>query len=858
MTRVALKGLVARKTRAVLTALAIVLGVSMISGTFVLTDSIQRAFDSIFQTSYGHTDAVISARSNTTTWNGSSPTVAPRVLGQVRKLPGVGLAVGELIDFNQETPVQMLDRNGHVVNASGKTFTFGVDPAYQRFNPLTLATGRWAHGPHEVVLDAQTAKQQGLRPGADVRFSAHGHDGTFRLVGTAKFGGVSSVGATFEIFDVPTAQHLLGVPGFTSVYIADKPGVTPLQVTGQIAPILPHSLQVKTGSAQANAAAHHTASAVKIIRYALLAFAAIALFVGAFVIFNTLSITVAQRTRELATLRTLGASRRQVLRSVLAEAFAIGLAASTAGLVLGFGLARVLMWLFEQFGASAPEAGTVIAPRTVVVSLLAGTLVTVVAGFVPARRSTRVPPIAAVREGAEIPDTPLTRSLPIAGLAVLSLSLGAVTSGALVGSLSVGLRLLLLGAGTIGTLLGVAMLAKYMVRPLARLVGWPARRFGGAAGDLAQRNSGRNPARTAATASALMIGVTLISFLAVLASGLSSSESTAVHDQLRGQYLITSSGAGNGGEADQPFTYPQGVDPARWPNVVVASTVRSGTATVAGASAAVSGIVPATIARQYAFHWAQGSDRTVRALTGGEAILRRDFARSHHLAAGDTFTMVVGGRPHSERVAGVYSPPAFDPLLGEVLVDQGSFDRAFAHPQDLYTVLTTDRSVDASLPSLQRQVAHLPDLRIQSVDRFVVGRAASTKTTLDLVYVLLGLAVVISLFGMVNTLLLTTFERTREIGMLRAVGLTRRQTRRMIRHEAVTTSLIGALLGIGIGILLAAIVTRAFASDGVAFSIPVNTIAVFLALAVAAGVLAAVMPARRAARLDVLDALHYE
>lgn len=220
--------------------------------------------------------------------------------------------------------------------------------------------------------------------------------------------------------------------------------------------------------------------------------------------------------------------------------------------------------------------------------------------------------------------------------------------------------------------------------------------------------------------------------------------------------------------------------------------------------------------------------------------------------------MNVGGRPHAERVAGVYSPPVFDPLLGEVLVDQGSFDRAFPHPQDLYTVLTTDRSVDASQPALQRRMDRLPDLRIQSVDRFVAGRAASTKTTLDLVYVLLGLAVVISLFGMVNTLLLTTFERTREIGMLRAVGLTRRQTRRMIRHEAVTTSLIGALLGIGIGVLLAAIVTRAFASDGVAFAIPVNTIAVFLALAVAAGVLAAVMPARRAARLDVLDALHYE
>ncbi|MGN6380745.1 MAG: ABC transporter permease [Gaiellales bacterium] len=858
MTRVGIKGLLARRTRAVLTALAIVLGVSMISGTFVLTDSIQRAFDSIFQTSYAHTDAVVSARSSTTTWNGSSPTVSPSVLGRVRRLPGVAVAAGELIDFNQQTPAQLLDRQGHVVNGSGKTFTFGVDPAYQRFNPLTLSSGHWASGPGQVVLDTHTAKQQGLRPGDDVKFSARGRVVSFRLVGTAIFGGVSSIGATFEIFDVPTAQHLLGVPGYTSISVAAKPGVTPLQVAGQIAPVLPPSAQVKTGAAQANAAAHHTASAIRIIRYVLLAFGGIALFVGAFVIFNTLSITVAQRTRELATLRTLGASRRQVLRSVLAEALAIGVAASAAGLVLGVAIARGLSWVFGQLGATVPQSGTVIAPRTIVVSLVAGTVVTVLAGFVPARRSTRVPPIAAVREGAQVPETQLARSLPALAVTVFAASLGAVTAGALVGSLSVGVRLTMLGLGTIGTLLGVTLLAKYLVRPLARLIGWPATRFGGSAGDLARRNAGRNPARTAATASALMIGVSLISFLAVLASGLSTSEGTAVHDQFRGGYVITSSGAGNGGDTNQPFTYPHGVDPATWPGVASASTVRSGSATVASASAVVSGIDPGTIAGQYSFHWAVGSDRTVRTLHSGQAIVRHDFATSHHLAAGDTFTMTVGHHGYAERVAGIYSPPAFDPLLGEVLIAQRSFDQAFAHPQNLYTLLTTTSTGGASLPSLRRQLAALPDLRVQSVSGFANSRSSGTRATLDLVYVLLGLAVVVSLFGMINTLVLTTFERTREIGMLRAVGFTRRQTRRMIRHEAVTTSLIGAMLGIGIGTLLAAIVTRAFAADGVAFSIPVNTIAAFLVIAIGAGVLSAVMPARRAARLDVLHALHYE
>ena len=854
MTRVALKSLLARKVRTLLTALAVVLGVSMISGTFMLTDSIQRAFDGIFQISYGHTDAVGSSRSSKTTWTGGSPTVSPDVLTRVRSLSGVAIATGELIDFNQQTPAELLDRSGHVVN-SGSTFTFGIDPTEPRFNPLGLVSGHWASGASQVVLDAHTAQQQRLRIGDTVRVLARGRERSFQLVGTARFAGVATIGAAIEIFDVPTAQQLLGEHGYTSIYVAAKSGVTPVEVANQIAQILPAQLQVKTGAQQANSAAHHVVEAVKIIRYVLLAFGGIALFVGAFVIFNTLSITVAQRTRELATLRTIGASRGQVLRSVLVEALAIGLLASAMGLGLGVALARALSWLFNQLGATAPESGTVIAPRTIIVSLAAGTLVTVIAGIGPARRSTRVAPIAAVREGAVTQETRLARSLPILGLVIVAASLGSVTAAAVMGSLTVGVRVSLLGAGTIGTLLGVAMLAKHLVQPLGQVLGLPVSRIGGVAGDLARHNSRRNPGRTASTASALMIGVTLVSFLSVLASGLSSSESSAVHAQLRSDYVITS---GTGGSTTAPFTYMGGIDPARWPGVASASTVRNGSASVDGSTEYVSGIDPASIGGQYTFRWAHGSDRIVEALASGQAIVRHDFAKSKHLAVGDQLTIAVGGRHVHDRVVGIYSPPVFDPLLGQVLIDQHSFDAAFPHPQDLYTFLTVGNSQAASAAALGRHLAGQPDLRIRSVSGFVTSRGSGTKSTLDLVYVLLGLAIVVSLFGMVNTLVLTTFERTREIGMLRAIGLTRRQTRRMIRQESIITSLIGAILGIAVGTVLAALVTRAFANDGVAFSIPLRTIAVFLGIAIGAGVIAAVMPARRAARLDILAALHYE
>ena len=847
MIAVALKGLAGRKVRALLTALAVVIGVTMVSGTLVLTDTIQKAFDGIFSASYAQTDAVIAGKEIVKGSESGAATVPESLLAQVRALPEVEAAGGTIAPIASNS-AKIFGRDGKAVGSGGAPqFGLGNDASLPQFSPLKLKTGQWPAGPGQVALDADTAAGEKFKVGDTVTVATLGAKHRYEVTGVATFGGVDSLGgATIAIWDLPTAQKLLDKEGrFDSISIAAKDGTSSADLVRAVEPLVPASLEVKDSEQQAAADAKDTNVIVNAIRYFLLGFGGIALFVGAFVIFNTLSITVAQRTREFATLRTLGASRKQVMRSVVIEGLVIGLLASVIGLFAGFGLAKLLTAL----GGDLPEAGMVFALRTVLVSLALGTVITVLASIVPARRATRVPPIAAVREGSTLPPSRFAAHSLKTAVAVTAASVAAICVGIFASGLDALAVGLLLGLGILGLFLGVALAAPHMVEPLTRLVGLPARRSGGVAGELASANSVRNPSRTASTAAALMIGLTLVTVVAVLGAGLRSTVESAVTDQVNAAYILN-------GTDGVPFEAAEGDALARVPGVNAASHVRVDKALVAGEENDVTGVDPATIARFYRFDWTDGSDAAVGQLGTDGALVTQTYADDKDLAVGDPLSIqTASGDKVAVVVAGIYDPPEIDQMLGPISIGQQAFDKVFPQPKNRFTFL--DAGPDAH-QALTAASADFSDAEVHTGAAFAHDYTQGFASFLNFLYVLLAFSVVVSLFGMVNTLVLSVFERTRELGMLRTIGMTRRQARRMIRHESVITALIGAALGLPLGIFLAGLLTQALSKYDIAFSIPVPELVAFTLVAILAGLGAAIVPARRASRLNVLDALHYE
>ena len=849
-----MKGLLGRKLRAVLTALAIVLGVAMISGTYVLTDTIKSAFNTVFMTVYAKTDAVISGKSalgsSNNNSNGLPPSFPESLLGRVQKLPGVAAASGGISD-----DAHLVGRNGKVISGHGAPgLAFSVHPhGSQRFNPLTLTTGSWPVGDHEVDIDANTASKNGYKVGDTIGVIARGPVMNYRIVGIVKIGGVSSLGgATMAIFDFSTAQKIFHKEGLLDgIDIAAKPGVKPSELVKEIQPILPPTAEVRTAQAEAKQATKDTNGFLSIFNDFLLAFAGVALFVGTFVIANTLSITIAQRTRELATLRTLGANRRQVLLSVMLEALIIGIFASVCGLFLGLGLAKGLNKLFVHFGIDLPQAGTVFAARTIVVALAVGIVVTLLAALRPAIRATRVAPIAAVREGAILPTSRFARFSAPAALLTIAAAVGLMLVGLFVGSLSTTQRLLAVGVGAAAVFLGVAMLAKTLVPPLARALGWPATRIGGAAGSLARGNAMRNPQRTASTASALMIGLALVTLVAVLASGLKATFENAVNSVFKGDYALTAT------DNFSPISAASAKALKKVPGVTVVSGVRAGEGKAFGGKIGVTG-VSGDITKVITVKWQAGSQAVPGELGQDGAFVSKDYAKANHLVVGSHIPVETPtGRTMDLVLKGIYAPPKGGSPYGDVTVSTQRFDAEYQNPQNVYAFVDIAGGVTpANTAKLTNALKSFPDAKIATESEFKKNQESGIDTLLNLLYVLLSLSIIISLFGIVNTLVLTVFERTRELGMLRAIGMTRRQVRSMIRHESIVTALIGAALGIPVGIVLALMVGRAIKYP--AFTIPVGTIVVFVIAAIIAGLVAAIFPARRAGRLNVLAALQYE
>jgi putative ABC transport system permease protein len=844
MTRVGLRGITTRRLRTVLTALAIVLGVAMVSGSYTLTDTMRGAADSLSSSAYDGTAAVVSAKTAFKIDDEFEvrPTVPESALKQVQAVPGVGKAVGSISD-----EARIVGRDGDIVG-SGPYFGVGLDPQAGGLSPFKLKEGRFASGPGEAVIDAGTADREGYSVGDTIGIQARGPERTVEVSGIATFGDVDAIGkATFALFDLDAAQRLFDKPGsYTEILVGG-----PDSVRAQLSASLGDSLQVQTAAANDRFSLDGLKMFVKFLKILLLVFGGIAVFVGAFTIYNTLSITVAQRSRELALLRALGATRRQVLRSVVVEALAIGAIASAIGLVAGIGLAKLLGGVFASAGVELPSTDTVFGARTIVVSLAVGIVVTVLAGLGPAMRATRVSPVTAMRDGADIPAGRIGRRAPLFAAIAGALAIGVLGLGMFGAGIEAEGRLALLAPGSLLLFIAVALISPRLVPRLASALGRPGQRIAGAAGGLARRNAMRNPGRTAATAAALMIGIALVAFSAVLGAGMRESTKGALDEQVRADYVIV------GQDGWSPIDPGAAEAVAGVPGVDVSTGLVQDRARSFGKKIAVDGVDEKRIASVFGFEWDRGSDDAYAELASGGAIVTDRFAEEHDLAMGDRFevTALKGDRLDLS-VAGISKPDRFDPLgTGEVTIARSAYDESFTAERERYAFVSAE---GASRPQLEKALASFPDVKLQSKSEFQTDQSAWVDQILGIFYVLLGLAVIVSLFGIVNTLALSVLERTRELGMLRAIGMSRRQVRRMIRHESVVTALIGAVLGIAVGLFLAALATSALSDEGLRFALPIGSLVAFTVVAGVAGVLAAMGPARRAARLDVLKALQYE
>ncbi|MGB2874814.1 MAG: FtsX-like permease family protein [Gaiellaceae bacterium] len=854
MLTVALKGLAGRKFRALLTALAIVLGVAMISGTYVLTDTINNGFNTIVTNSYKNTDVVISGHAAFKNTNGNgveTPTFPASVLTKVKALPDVAVADGSV----QSTSTKLIGKDGKVIDTGGApSLGFSVNPREQQFNQTTLTAGSWPHGSDQVVIDNATAAKKHFSVGDQIRIQTVGPQRRLHVAGIAKLKGIGSIGgATFALFDLPTAQRIFGKTGQLDVIrVQSKSGVSKAKLISEIRPLLPPTATVRDTGAQVKEDKKQFGF-VSFLKYVLLAFGGISLFVGAFVIANTLSITIAQRMREFATLRTLGASRRQVLWSVVVEALVIGLFGSAVGLFLGLGLAKLLNKLFVLFGIDLPQGQTVFATRTVIVALVVGTVITLVASIRPARRATRVPPIAAVREGSVLPVSRFAKYGPVTALGILTAAVALVALGTLGKGIATGPRLLMIGVGVLLLFFGVSMNAARVVRPLAAVLGAPARTVGGAPGILARDNATRNPSRTASTASALMIGLALVTFVAIFGQGVRKSFESAVNQLFIADYAVTAT------NTFTPIDVAAGRSLIGKPGLRDVTAIRAGSARFLGGDHNLTGVAP-NVAAGIRIDWKAGGPNVPRLLGTTGFFTDDKFAKKHHLRVGHVVNLEFpSGKRVDLTLRGIFKAPNGGSPFGQATISNALFDKETPRPKDEMVLVNTPGGVsDANTKKLQSDVAAFADAKVQTRDQFKHNFLRPFTKILNLLYALLALSVIVSLVGIINTLVLTVFERTREIGMLRAVGMTRSQVRMMIRYESIVTALMGAALGIAVGTFLAVLVTHALSSQGIVFAFPLLQIVYFVLAAIVVGILAAMLPARRAARLNILEALQYE
>ncbi len=849
MTGLALKSLWARRIRALTTILAVVIGVAFVAGTYILTDTTFAAFDEIFEDSLAKTSVVITAKEEVRQESGETPSFSAAVLPKVKRVPGVRSATGQIF-----TVGAFFDKENEEIGTQfAPKFITSVLP--EDLETQTYVEGRPPRDAKEASLDQSAAEEAGLGIGDTLKLASVERVVAYRVVGLTKLGEASWGGASIAGLILPEAQRITDKRGeFDQILIAADEGTSEAALARRVGQVTPPSLLVETAKQNAERNSDQIREDIGFLRIALLVFAFVALFVGAFLIFNTFSITVAQRIREFGMLRTLGASRGQILGSVVVEALAIGVLGALLGLAGGYAIAVGLNGLFVALGIDLPTTSLVTKDRTIIISLLIGIGVTLVSSSIPALRATRVPPIAALL-ALELPQS-RRRGLVVAALAVLLGVAGlAMVLAGLFGSASGGSAAGLMGAGAVAVLLGVSLFSPRLVRPLASLTGRPLEMLRRLTGRLARENTQRNPARTAVTAAALMIGLAVVVFVTVFAAGIKSSIATAVDESFQGELVLQNS------DGFSPIS-PRAAEAARQvPGVDLVSTVRAAQAKVldGGGKKRVSALAPDADA-VLTIDWTEGGPEALRGLTDREVIVDKSLASDNDLERGDKvrFLTQIGARPELT-VVGEFEDKA--ELLGSAIVTQGVMARAFDQKDDVLDFVKLAPGANATTVQGRLVAAmdrEFPVIEVRNQQELKENQEEQINQLLGLIYALLALAVIVSLFGIANTLALSIHERTRELGMLRAIGMSRRQVRTMIRYEAVITALIGALLGMVIGVIFAALIAQPLKDEGFALSYPVGQLLVLLVFAAFAGVLAAIPPARRASRLDVLRALQYE
>lgn len=846
MLRAGWKSLMARKLRLFMSATAIILGVAFVAGSLIFTDTLGRAFTGITSGSVGDVIVRPTGASSFGEGFGTSITVPATLVPRLAAAPGAARADGNVTSFG----TFVVSKAGKLIGGNGApgiAFNHTGGPAAHEVQAVTLDAGRWPSRAGEVALDATTAQKAGYLIGETVPLVSSGAEPRIsaRLVGTATFGGGGLIGASIAIFDTRTAQQLFlgGRDAYSDVWVSARDGVSQAELRAQVAKALPPGYEAVTGDAAAEAAANQIQKALGFITTFLLVFAGIALVVGSFLIVNTFSILVAQRGRELALFRALGAARAQVARSVIFEAFVVGLFGSTVGLGLGVLLAIGIKALFARFGLDLSGSPLQFRPRTALAAYGVGIVVTLVAAYLPARRAGKVSPVAAMRADVEVGETSLRRRL-VLGAALAAIGAAALGTGLFTG---VDHRMWFIGLGILGVVLGVAMTSPLVGRPVIAVLGAAYRRVFGAVGAMAELNAVRNPRRTAATASALMIGVTLVSMMAVVGASAKASIDKVIDEEFVADFVVSN-------VIGQPFSPAVTRDVAEVPGVARVTPlrydlVRVGTrpdAFVGGADpATLSGVVPLVV-----------TSGSLSALTDSSMLVEAKRAREQGLRLGQSVPVTAEGRRVTFTVAGTYTDSQ---VLGtHYLLSTGGLARVGAPEQDsvAYVSLAPGADREAVQAAIEAVIKDLPLVTLKDQAAYAQEQRQPVDQLLYIIYALLGLAIVIAVLGIVNTLGLSVIERTREIGLLRAIGLARSQLRRMLVLESVVIAVLGAVLGIVLGVGFGVALQVALADEGVTeLAIPTTHIALFLALAVVVGVLAALWPARRAARLDILRAV---